>query len=113
MLYGCKYNLYVWTKIEQYIKSTFDINIKFRYQDIVFGIDVKCVEDQIIVVIVMETKWQIWKQRNRAKYGKNNYVGKELMFDIVKSALCLNAQNVLNCGLLNDEMKRLVMKFCS
>lgn len=63
----------VWSKMESIIKNVTGINIVLDNESKIFGV---CVDElreinYIINLIIYETKWQIWKNRNCVRYGKN------------------------------------------
>ena len=59
--------------MESIIKNVTGINIVLDNESKIFGV---CVDElreinYIINLIIYETKWQIWKNRNYVRYGKN------------------------------------------
>ncbi len=72
MLIKCNQIKEIWTNIAVLINKVFNVNIILEKKSILFGLWVKHLRDRnhIVNLIIFDTKWQIWKNRNCVKYGK-------------------------------------------
>ena len=72
MLISCDHIKELWTKITVMMNKMFNVNIILDEKNILFGLWVNQLREKnhIVNLIIFETKWQIWKNRNCVKYGK-------------------------------------------
>ena len=86
LIFDCSHAKNVWKNIEVYIMNKCGRTINLTKEVVLFGISVNDKElDIIINLLIYETKWQIWKNRNCVKYGNKIALSYRQIF-----------QNVLN-----------------
>ena len=108
LLFQCDNIKPVWDNIKDFTLDCCNINLPVNSQNIVFSLKNKGIEDTMCNFIIYNTKWQIWKHRNKVKYGKERIQNsKNITSDII--SLCKqDACTILQSKIVNWLVKKLL-----
>ena len=103
LLFDCSQANNVWQNIEIYILNKCGIHINLTKEIVLFGMNLDNKEIEIIVnLLIFETKWQIWKNRNCVKYGSKISFSYTQIFQNVLNEIKLLI-GILRKGVLRDK----------
>ena len=96
IFYDCCKIKNIWKEVDSLILEHTGVDTSLDLCNILFGIFEPEIKDKnhIINTIILETKWQLWKNRNNVKFGKKN---------------CLDVQHILDK--VNFEFRKQIKYF--
>ena len=101
LFFECPKIAEIWTDIETLLTDIILENVTLEFQDVIFGVYFEELKEKnhLINLIILEVKWQIWKNRNSVKYGNKTSLTKEHLLNKIK----LNSRNEAKLFLKGEE----------
>lgn len=80
LLYECDVVNPVWVKLKLFLIDVTQTDLNVNLQSIIFGFSNKDVTEIMYNSILLMAKWNIWKHRNKVKYGKKIILNSDKIF---------------------------------
>ncbi|MCP3888194.1 MAG: zinc-binding domain-containing protein, partial [Desulfobulbaceae bacterium] len=89
MLLDCRLISNVWLKVTLMINELLDTDIVLDNYMKMFGVYIRDLKEKnyIVNMILFETKWQIWKNRNCVRYGNKKSENTDTIFSYIKKGI--------------------------
>ena len=107
LLYECQNVYKLWSNIAKDITKTCKSKCSITKENVLFGMDVTNNHNIFIDFVILETKWQIWKNRNNVKYGNKQPESHNNIFKNVRKQCDLHLYTILKNAKLKKLMKSL------
>ena len=89
MLINCNSICNVWLKVNVMMNEILDTDIVLDSYTKLFGVWLYELREKnnIVNMLIFETKWQIWKNRNCVRYGNNKSESTDSLFKYIKKGI--------------------------
>ena len=87
MFFYCIKVTAIWNKVQNLIREVVKKNVILSFENVLFGVNDKGIKalNYIVNMIIYESKWQIWKNRNAVKYGHKVCLNEENLYQNIEN----------------------------
>ena len=83
LLFDCEYVFQTWSKLQDKINEICNLNCEINKEDVLFCDYIETRNSMFFNFMILEGKWQIWKNRNNVRYGNKISKNPKQIIDVI------------------------------